>query len=146
MIPLDWDQSHTLSVVLSYDQSYYGLNLIGKIGSGLPYTPSSDINISVLSQNSEKKPMTSTFDLKSYYILNLGSNTMQIYCNIFNLFNQLNQVNVYNDSGVADYTTYELDANQQNTGEYINTIQEWFNNETYYSNPRRIELGIRYDF
>ena len=58
----------------------------------------------------------------------------------------MNHSNVYNDSGVANYTTYQEQANNQNTGEYINTIEEWFNNETYYSNPRRFEIGLKYDF
>ena len=146
MIPLNWDQSHTLSMVLSYNQPNYGLSLIGKLGSGLPYTPASSINISTLIQNSEKKPFTSSFDMRAFYTLSIGKNKAQIYMNISNLFNQLNHTTVYNDSGVANYTNYETDATNQNTSEYINSIEDWFNNETYYSNPRRIEMGVRYDF
>ncbi len=146
MIPLNWDQSHTLSMILSYSQPNYGFSLIGQLGSGLPYTPASSINISGLIQNSEKRPITSTFDMRAYYTLNVGKNNAQIYMNISNLFNHLNHVNVYNDSGVADYTNYETDAANQNTGEYVNSIRDWFNNETYYSEPRRVEIGVRYDF
>tara|TARA_B100001029_G_C14600754_1_gene203817 strand:- start:63 stop:503 length:441 start_codon:yes stop_codon:yes gene_type:complete len=146
MIPLDWDQLHTISTVLSYSENNYGISLIGKIGSGLPYTPLSNTNISSLIQNSDKKPISSTFDFKSYYIFSFGSYNLQFYFNIFNLFDRLNQTNVYNDSGVADYTTYQQQAISQDTGEYINTVEEWFNNETYYSNPRRVEIGIKYDF
>jgi outer membrane receptor protein involved in Fe transport len=146
MIPLDWDQLHTLSTILSYSKNNYGISLIGKIGSGLPYTPLSSTNISSLIQNSDKKPLTSTFDLKSYYIFSIGSVGLQVYFNIFNLFDKLNQSSVYNDSGVANYTTYKQTAINQNTGEHVNTIQEWFDNETYYSNPRRIEIGVKYDF
>ena len=126
--------------------SNYGISLIGKIGSGLPYTPLSNTNISTLIQNSDKKPISSTFDFKSYYMFSLGSYDLQFYFNIFNLFDRLNQTNVYNDSGVADYTTYQQQAMNQDTGEYVNTVEEWFNNETYYSNPRRVEIGIKYDF
>ena len=146
MIPLDWDQMHTISMILSYVQDSYGISLIGTIGSGLPYTPDSNNNISMLIQNSEQKPFTTNFDIKSYYNFKLGDNSIQVYFNISNLFNHLNQANVYSDSGVADYTTYASDAASQNTGEYINSIDDWFNNETFYSNPRRIEIGMRYDF
>ena len=146
MIPLDWDQLHTISTVLSYSKHNYGISLIGKLGSGLPYSPLSNANISNLIQNSDKKPMTSTFDLKSYYIFELNGYNLQIYFNIFNLFDRLNQLNVYDDTGVSNYTTYEQQAISQSTGEYVNTIEDWFNNETYYSNPRRIELGFKYDF
>ena len=146
MIPLNWDQSHTLSMVFSYNKSKYGFSLIGKVGSGLPYTPSSSINISGLVQNSEVKPMTSTCDMRAFYNMKFGKNNAQVYVNISNLFNHLNQVSVYNDSGLAGYTNYEIDALNQNTGEYVNSVSDWFNNETYYSNPRRIEVGVRYDF
>ena len=146
MTPLNWDQSHTLSMILSYSQPNYGLSLIGKLGSGLPYTPSTSSNISLLIQNSEKKPITSTFDMRAFYTLSAGKNKAQIYINISNLFNHLNHTNVYDDSGVANHTNYELDAISQNTGEYINSIEDWFNNETYYSSPRRLEMGVRYDF
>ena len=100
----------------------------------------------MLIQNSEQKPFTTNFDIKSYYNFKLGDNFIQVYFNISNLFNHLNQTNVYSDSGVADYTTYASDAASQNTGEYINSIDDWFTNETFYSNPRRVELGMRYDF
>ena len=146
MIPLDWDQMHTISMIASYSQPNYGISLIGTLGSGLPYTPASNTNISMLIQNSEKKPFTSNFDIKSYYNFSLGDNSVQFYLNISNLFNHLNQSSVYDDSGVADYTTYALDAQTQNTGEYVNSIEDWFRNETFYSNPRRLEIGMRYDF
>ena len=79
----------------------------------------------MLIQNSEQKPFTTNFDVKSYYNFKLGDNFIQVYFNISNLFNHLNQTNVYSDSGVADYTTYASDAASQNTGEYINSIDDW---------------------
>ena len=90
--------------------------------------------------------MTSTCDMRAFYNMKFGKNNAQVYVNISNLFNHLNQVSVYNDSGLAGYTNYEIDALNQNTGEYVNSVSDWFNNETYYSNPRRIEVGVRYDF
>ena len=146
LIPLDWDQSHTIAAIFSYSNTDYGFSLIGKFGSGLPFTPLSTANIASLVQNSEIKPATSSFDLRSFYNLDFGTYNAQIYINILNLFNQINDLGVYNDSGVAHYTSYAQDALNQNTGQYVNTIQSWFNNETYFSNPRRIEIGFKYDF
>ena len=146
MIPLDWDQSHTISAILSYTKNNYGFSFIGKLGSGLPYTPASSVNVSTLIQNSEKKPVTSSVDLSSFFNLPLGSYDAQLYFNISNLFNRLNNLNVYNDSGVAHNTNYLQDALEQNTGEYVNSIENWYINETYYSNPRRVEIGVKYDF
>ena len=102
--------------------------------------------MSTLIQNSEKKPLTSSLDLSSFFNLPLGSYNAQLYFNISNLFNRLNNLNVYNDSGVAHNTNYLQDALEQNTGQYVNSIEKWYKNETYYSNPRRIEIGVKYDF
>ena len=53
---------------------------------------------------------------------------------------------MYSDSGVADRTIYEQQALDQNTDELINTIEDYFNNETFYSSPRRVEVGFRIEF
>ena len=63
-----------------------------------------------------------------------------------NVFDVLNQYTVYNDSGSANYTRWQKIAEMQNTGEYVNSISDWFKNETFYSNPRRIEIGLTYVF
>ena len=33
-----------------------------------------------------------------------------------------------------------------NLNELINSVEQWFDNETFYSSPRRVEIGFRYDF
>jgi hypothetical protein len=63
-----------------------------------------------------------------------------------NVFDYLNQYGVYDDSGKADFTRWENIAKSQNTDEVVNTIHSWFNNETFYSMPRRIEFGVTYGF
>ena len=145
IIPLNWDQRHTINATLYYDSKNWGLGLIGKIGSGQPYTPFISDNFSTLTTNSKTKPMTSNVDLRTYMSFPKLNGT-KIYVNIFNLFDHLNHVNVYNDSGVADRTIYEQEALDQNTDELINTIEDYFNNETFYSSPRRIEVGFRIEF
>ncbi len=41
VVPLDWDQTHTLNATVTFRGSGdYGLSFIGSYGSGLPYTPS----------------------------------------------------------------------------------------------------------
>ena len=69
-----------------------------------------------------------------------------LFARIKNLFDTLNEIIVYNDSGQAGYTRYINLAKAQNTDESINTIDQWFKNETFYSNPRRIEIGLNVDF
>ena len=63
-----------------------------------------------------------------------------------NLFDQLNQYGVYADTGVADRTKYLSIATSQNTSEFYNSVHDWFKNETFYSNQRRIEIGMSIAF
>ena len=145
VIPLNWDQRHTINATLYYDSDFWGMGLIGKFGSGQPYTPILNNGSSNLTTNSRIKPFTWNVDVRSYFNISKSAN-MKFYINVFNLFDHLNHVNVYDDTGRADRTLYESQALDQNTDQLINTIGDWFDNETFYSSPRRIEIGFRYDF
>ena len=76
----------------------------------------------------------------------LGNHSMTFFVRIENLLDKLNHTNVYDDSGVADRTNQIQIAKDQNTVEFVNSIDEWFTNETFYSRPRRIEFGVTYEF
>jgi hypothetical protein len=146
LVPLNWDQTNTLNASVSYNARNWGGSAIAQYGSGLPYTPLSLQDISALVRNSARKPATWNIDLRSYYRLVLGNHGMTFFMRIENLFDHLNQYTVYDDSGVADKTNQIQIAKDQNTIEFINTIDEWYTNETYYSRPRRIEFGVTYEF
>ena len=143
MIPLDWDQRNTVNLSLAYDKKRWGVSGIYQLGSGLPYTPLSTEDISSFVQNSGKKPFTWNVDLKGYLLLR---DQMNLFIKANNVFDVLNQYTVYDDSGSANYTRWQKIAEMQNTGEPINSISDWFQNETFFSNPRRIEIGITYAF
>jgi hypothetical protein len=143
LIPLNWDQRHTVNLSMAYNQKNWGFSSIAQLGSGLPYTPLSTEDISSLVQNSAKKPYTWNVDFKGYYN---PTKNISLFLRIENVFDHLNQNGVYDDSGSADFTRWEKIAESQNTGEPVNSISEWFQNETFYSSPRRIEFGISYAF
>jgi len=146
LVPLNWDQTNTLNASVSYNARNWGGSAIAQYGSGLPYTPLSLQDISALVRNSARKPAYTNVDLRSYYRLVLGSHSMTFFVRIENLFDKLNHTNVYNDSGVADRTNQIQIAKDQNTTEFVNSVDEWFTNETFYSRPRRIEFGVTYEF
>lgn len=146
LTPLDWDQTHTLNATMSFNASHWGSSVIAQIGSGLPYTPESVEDISSLVLNSARKPLTWNVDARAYYTIPLLKNSMTLFIRIENLFDHLNHLNVYDDSGVAGETKDIAIAISQNTLEYVNTIEEWYGNETFYSLPRRIEIGVDYAF
>jgi outer membrane receptor for ferrienterochelin and colicin len=146
LVPLNWDQTNTINASVSYNAQNWGGSAIAQYGSGLPYTPLSLQDISALVRNSARRPASWNVDLRSFYRLGLGSHNMTFFVRIENLFDTLNHTNVYDDSGVADRTNQIKIAEKQNTLEFINSIDEWFTNETFYSRPRRIEFGVTYEF
>ncbi len=146
LVPLNWDQTNTINASVSYNARNWGGSAIAQYGSGLPYTPLSLQDISALVRNSARKPAYTNVDLRSYYRLGFGNHNMTFFVRIENLFDKLNHTNVYDDSGVADRTNQIQIALDQNTPEFVNSVNEWFTNETFYSRPRRIEFGVTYEF
>ena len=146
LVPLAWDQLHTVNGTVSWVAESWGVSFITNFGSGLPYTPRATSDVSALRENSGTKPTFWNVDTRFYKDFDLFSTKLTFFLRVFNLFDRLNQLNVYNDSGRADYTT-ELDrARANNPTMYFNTLEEWYNNASYYSEPRRIELGFMFNF
>lgn len=142
LVPLNWDQSHTVNVTFSYSQENWGFSLIGQYGSGFPYTPSQSENQTKILTNSLLKPASVNADLRAYYDLVFGDFRFSIFARVYNIFDVSNEDNVYNDSGTADYTLTEQLRRRDGSLELVNSIDEFFRNPTYYSEPRRIELGM----
>ena len=143
LIRLNSDQTHTLNVTFSYSSSdNWGFSVIGQYGSGFPYTPLQSLNISTLLTNSEVKPATYNLDLKAYKDFFFDKFRMMLFARIYNLFDIKNQINVYNDSGRADFTMEEFIDRQRGLPPIVNSVQSYYNNPTFYSQPRRIEVGV----
>jgi len=146
LTPLGWDQRHTMNITASYSSASWGLSAIGQFGSGTPYTPRSSQDISTILTNSQLKPQYLNLDLRAFYEIPLDAMRIVAFARIFNLFDIRNEVNVFNDTGRAGFTTDEALARATNPAEYINTIEEYFRIPTFYSEPRRIELGVNFEF
>lgn len=147
LIRLDQDQTHTFNATFSYaSPENWGLSFIAQYGSGFPYTPSQSLNISSLLTNSEIKPSYFNADFRTYYDIKLDDYAVNFFLRIYNLFDIKNQVNVYNDSGNADFTLDEFLRRQQNLPELVNSLDEYYRNPTFYSEPRRIEIGATFNF
>jgi len=147
LVRLDFDQSHTVNVTFSYvSTKNRGFSLIGQYGSGFPYTPTQSIEFSKLLTNSEIKPSIFNIDLRAYQDITIGNFKTSLFVRIYNLFDTKNQINVYNDSGTADFTLEEYLRKQQNLPEIVNSLDRYYRNPTFYSEPRRIELGLSLRF
>jgi outer membrane receptor protein involved in Fe transport len=146
MVPLAWDQLHTVNATASWVAQSWGISLIGNFGSGLPYTPRATSDVSALRENSGLKPVSMNVDMRVYKDFDLFNTKLTFFLRVFNLLDRLNQLNVYDDSGRADFTTDLSRTRSQNPALYINTLEDWYNNASYYAEPRRIELGVMINF
>lgn len=148
LVSLDWDQRHTLNFTFSYmSPDLWGFSFIGQYGSGFPYTPTYSLNVSSLLINSELKPSSFNVDFRAYKDILLGDLRFSIFTRIYNLFDIRNETNVYNDSGTADFTIDEFSRRNDGNPDYlVNSLDEFYRNPTYYSEPRRVELGVSFYF
>ncbi len=147
LVPLNWDQTHTVNLTFTYSPGDWGFSMIAQYGSGFPYTPSQSENLTKLLTNSLNKPSFFNADLKAYYDFNLFKDyKITFFARVFNLFDIRNEVNVYDDTGTADFTEPERLRRLDGSLEIVNSIDEFYRNPTFYSEPRRIELGATIAF
>ncbi len=178
--PLNFDQRHKINSVIDYrfatGEEYdgpksvgflkgVGANLVLDLGSGTPYSASSDPNSRRLQGaiNGSRLPWRFTADFQVDKDIpvtfkkgegdNAKTGNVNVYLNVNNLFNTLNIVGVYANSGNPDDDGYLRDPryqtvinNQQNPASYrdiyaLNNLSP-FN----YTSPRTVRLGVRLDF
>jgi hypothetical protein len=148
MVPLDWDQRHTLNISVNYAADPWGASAIFQYGSGKPYTPISAggtaIFVSTMNTNSQIKPAFFNCDLRAYYEIPLDPVKLIFFTRVFNVFDIRNQINVYPETGRADLAFDEAAAKE--TKLYVNTAEEYFRDCNKYSEPRRIEIGMNLEF
>ncbi|MCJ7552837.1 MAG: TonB-dependent receptor plug domain-containing protein, partial [Ignavibacteriaceae bacterium] len=144
LVPLDWDRTHSLNFTLTLGvPGDYIASFIGRLGSGLPYTPSLQNQRTGL-ENSDNRPAFYDVDFYITKFFELVGHQFSIYVKIFNLFDTLNEVNVFGDTGRAG-DTLELTRNQT-APRGVNTIEEYFTRPDFYSSPRQIVIGADFSF
>lgn len=144
LVPLDWDRTHSLNFTFTTGQpGDYIASFIGRLGSGLPYTPSFQNQRTGL-ENSDNKPAVFNVDLYFTKYVNLGSLEVSLFAKIYNLFDTANELEVFGDTGRAGYSL-ELTRNQE-PPRGVNTIKEYYTRPDFYSAPRQIVLGASMKF
>jgi hypothetical protein len=116
---------------------------IGKVGSGLPYTPSLQDQRTGL-ENSDTRPTFFNVDLYLTKYLNIFKTNFSVFIKIYNVFDTANEVDVFTDTGRAGYTLALKQEQSQPRG--VNTLEEYFNRPDYYSAPRQIIFGLGFLF
>ena len=146
VVPLDWDQRHTLNVNLNVGvPGDWTVGMIFQYGSGQPYTEDPRISQGVRFENGGIKPTFYNVDLRADKTFDLGGFTINTYLLVYNLFDIRNEFGVYATTGRANV---DLNANYYEQSDIVglNTIEQYVNNPSMYSSPREIRLGLGLGF
>ncbi|RMD48143.1 MAG: TonB-dependent receptor [Ignavibacteria bacterium] len=150
LIPLDWDQRHLLNINFYVGGETWGGSLLGRYGTGLPYTPSitqytSERGItSGFQRNSRRKPNQFTMDLRLHKSFELSGINVTTFLRVFNILDTKVVTNVFGDTGDPEFTTVG-----QNVGEdpnRPNTVAEYLISPWNYGEPRKVEFGFEFSF
>ena len=150
LIPMSWDQRHTLNLTASYNAGKYGVTLTGYYNSGTPFTwaPLSESTLARVNlfPNNSYIPKSISLDLSSYYDIPVIHNIrMRFTLNVYNLMDALNEAWVNNQTGRA-YTAIiqdtDLASHHSDFNEFIDTVR----NPAMYVAPRLVKLGVGFTF
>ena len=152
MLPLNWDQAHTLNFRATTIGNGWIISAIGKFWTGKPYTPEFKTGVvsgagafSGFADNSERKPNIFNLDIRASYSINIGKIRTNLYCNIYNILDTRNEFTVWNDTGRATYTLAALDVPPTDPGR-IGHLDEHLIRPDWYGEPRRINIGFNINF
>ena len=148
VVPLDWDQRHTLNGDISFgDPRKLKISLIGRMSTGQPYTPTNPgSELTTQFENSDNKPPSYTIDLNTFKTLSFSSYNFKVFVKIFNLFDRLNQKAVFSSTGNA-YEPYRTETERALLLQNPNfTLDEINLRPNYFSEPRKIIIGIKTNF
>ncbi|MGB2959909.1 MAG: TonB-dependent receptor [Bacteroidota bacterium] len=150
---LSWDQTHTLYGTVALGQpNDWNVTVVGRFGTGLPYTPQELNRTIYLGTNSDRKPEQASVDLLADKTFDLGGFGLTVFLKVYNLFDTLNERIVYNDTGRATYTLQSTLAPAQATNRFAMTVpgvhsaDEYFVHPGYYSSPRQLRFGMTLEF
>jgi hypothetical protein len=154
LTPTNWDQKHTFNAQLIYQISDWTFSLIGRYGSGKPYTPSFPVGESGTETrgqltNSERLPAQRGLDLTISKLFMLSGLRLELFLNVYNLLDLRDANSVYTDTGSAEYTTTidpsSLAYNSYNPNR-VSTVQDFVLRPANFTGPRQVQLGLTLGF
>jgi outer membrane receptor for ferrienterochelin and colicin len=153
LTPLEWDQTHTVNLTLGIGQDDWGAFILGRYGSGLPYTPvvnqaeaRGEDAARTVQKNSRRRPATYTVDLRLFKNFSFGPFSASVFAKVFNLFDTRNENDVYGETGRATATVQALGASNISNTNRINPVGEYIVRPDYFSEPREIQFGVELSF
>ena len=146
LIPMSWDQRHTLNGTVMFSMKNYGGTVTAYYNSGTPYTfsPQSESILSRINlyPNNAYKPATATVDATLYYNFKLmGRLHCKIDLTIYNLLDRLNENWVDSGTGRA-YTAVIRETDLAGHRSDFNNYEDRIHNPSMYSTPRAVKLAL----
>ena len=149
LIPMNWDQNHTLNGSFIYSLKEWTLSLIGRYWTGRPYTPSfargekvGSASRTGLMENSARLPEQKSLDLYVNRQIMVGRMRLEFFINVYNLLDQRDETGVYSDTGTAEYTTsVDVDRIPYNSSR-VGTVADYVNQPAWYTAPREVQIGF----
>lgn len=148
VLPLDWDQRHAINGTLIIgNPSNWTLSLIGRYHTGQPYTPTDPGSaLSEQFENSERKPSQVSLDLNFSKRLQWAGVRVKLFAKAYNILDRLNADRVYTSTGNPAHpyrTIGETEILLQNPNF---SLQEIDLRPDFYSEPRRVIVGVELGF
>ncbi len=150
LIPMSWDQRHTMNATVGYNTRKFGVTMIGYYNSGTPYTwtplPENLLSRVNLYANNAKQPSQYNVDMTGYYNLRMiGGVDLRLTLSVYNLFDRLNEVAVNSQTGRA-YTAIIRDTDLASYRSDFSEFIDLVHNPSMYSAPRYVKLGMGVSF
>jgi outer membrane receptor protein involved in Fe transport len=149
IIPLNWDQRHTINGRFIYQLGSWTLSLAGHYWTGLPYTPTLVRGVAVgegarkgLRDNSSRRPSQRSVDLflqKEFFMKGLKFN---IFMNVYNLFDIDDVTSVHTDTGSPEFTTDPDPSKIPYSPLRVGTVDQYVLHPEWTIPPRQIHIGF----
>jgi len=146
LIPMPWDQRHTMNVTVGYSAQNYGVTATGYFGSGSAYTWSpidqNPLNRVNLYPNNSKKPYTYTVDLQAHYDLpTIWGLKLRWTVRVYNLLDRLNEYGVNANTGRTNQAIIRPSDRLGHWSDF-STYEERIYSPTNWSSPRLVKFGL----
>ena len=147
LVRLDWDRRHVLTNSITYSPSTaLQATIINRYQTGTPYTTVRNFVTSYI-ENNGTRPNNFSSDFRLYFRPPFLKHDFNLVLQVENVFDARHHTGVYSDTGRSDESvTMELFRRAGTAVGGINSLDEYYIEQWRFSAPRRVILGINYQF
>ncbi len=147
LVRLDWDRRHVLNNTITVTPwTGTSITFINRLQSGTPYTTVRDFVRSIEKNNADKPTLFSS-DVRIFFKPKFIKQNVQLFLQAQNIFDSSLPNNVYADTGRPDESvTKELFRQTGSQVGGLNSLDEFFYRQDFYGSPRKVSIGLSYNF